>query len=85
MQDCRGPAPLYDPQQRAELRALLFAARHLFAEAASPLWDGRTGQDLLPLLLQACHSLMEELYANYHKWGSVAPLPMVFLVLAELR
>lgn len=52
-QECRGFAPAYGAAQRAELASVLFAARHVMAEAANPLHDGRTGQDLIPLLLQA--------------------------------
>jgi hypothetical protein len=53
MQACRGAAPVYGPEQRAQLRKVLFAARHLLAEATDALWDSRSGEDLLPLLLQA--------------------------------
>ena len=53
VQECRGCAPLYGATQRAELARVLFAVRHVMAEAADPLRDGRTGQDLIPLLLQA--------------------------------
>lgn len=53
VQSCRGVAPAYGPEQRAQLRRVLFAARHLLAEATDALWDSRSGEDLLPLLLQA--------------------------------
>ncbi len=51
-QDCRGVAPQYDASARAQLREVLFAARHIVTEATGGLPDSRTGQDLLPMLLQ---------------------------------
>lgn len=52
MQGCRGVAPRYDEAASVQLRAVLYAARHILAEAMGGLPDSRTGKDLLPLLLQ---------------------------------
>ena len=52
MQDCQGHAPNYGEGARGTLRETLYAVRHLFHEAMGPLQDSRTGQDLVPMLLQ---------------------------------
>ena len=52
VQDCQGHAPNYVEGTRGNLREMLYVVRHLFHEAMGPLRDGRTGQDLLPGLLQ---------------------------------
>ena len=52
VQDCQGHAPHYEEGTREALRETLYAVRHLFHEAMGPLQDSRTGQDLLPMLLQ---------------------------------
>ena len=52
IQDCCGHAPAYGEGARETLRETMYALRHLFHEAMGPLHDSRTGQDLLPALLQ---------------------------------
>lgn len=45
-------APQYDEAARQQLKEVLYAVRHLLTEATGGLPDSRTGQDLLPMLLQ---------------------------------
>lgn len=52
VQSCRGYAPQYTPSQQAFLRQVLFAARHILSDCFGPLEDSRTGEDLIPWLLQ---------------------------------
>lgn len=52
VQDCQGHVPHYGEGTRETLRETLYAVRHLIHEAMGPLQDSRTGQDLLPGLLQ---------------------------------
>ena len=52
LQDCCGHVPKYEEGTKEILRETLYALRHMFHEAMGPLHDSRTGQDLLPMLLQ---------------------------------
>lgn len=52
LQDCCGHAPAYGEGARETLTETLYALRHMFHEAMGPLHDARSGQDLLPGLLQ---------------------------------
>ena len=53
LQDCQGFAPRLDEGAQAKLRLALLASRSVLASCYSTLQDSRTGEDLLPLLLQA--------------------------------
>ncbi|KAK9903346.1 hypothetical protein WJX75_003447 [Coccomyxa subellipsoidea] len=66
-QDCRGIAPRYDAAATAQLREVLYAARHVLTEATGGLPDSRTGQDLLPMLLQgkAAHLCIVD-FSRFH-------------------
>ena len=67
VQDCRGIAPRYDAAATAQLREVLYAARHVLTEATGGLPDSRTGQDLLPMLLQgkAAHQRIVD-FSRFH-------------------
>ena len=52
MQGCQGFAPRYSTSQKGHLRQALFAARHILLDCFGKLEDSRTGQDLIPWMLQ---------------------------------
>lgn len=49
---CKGYAPRYSTSQKGRLRQVLFAARHILQDCFGKLEDSRTGQDLIPWMLQ---------------------------------
>lgn len=52
MQACKGYAPRYSTVQKGRLRQVLFAARHILLDCFGKLEDSRTGEDLIPWMLQ---------------------------------
>lgn len=52
MQGCQGYAPRYSTSQKGHLRQSLFAARQILLDCFGKLEDSRTGQDLIPWMLQ---------------------------------
>lgn len=52
MQSCKGHAPGYTPQQQGSLRQVLFAVRQVLSDSFGPLIDSRTGDDLIPWMIQ---------------------------------